>query len=272
MLNGGSGTDVLQVGWHLPNSNTEISFDNLPIGAIDNTTEQPLQVGWHLQENLTSTGWQASNYTAGDSNQGAGHSYVFHVGSGDTLVIGGFGNDTIYGGSGNNVLYGGGGNGNKIIYAGVGNTQMYGGGPGDNQNPSTGTHSLFGGTGDDELYGGDGCNITLNATGSGLINAGGDDSDWGVNVLVAGTGNSVLYADSRGNVENTLLAGSGLDQLYAGATSGDYLEAGSGIASLYGGTGSDVFQLPFIPAADESTTPDSLYGGFGVDTLFALTS
>ena len=194
-----------------------------------------------------------------------------HVGSGDTLVIGGWGDDTIYGGSGNDVLYGGGGNGDKVLYAGVGNTQMYGGGPdggpGDNLNPSTGKHSLFGGSGNDVLYGGDGVNITPNATGTGLINAGGDDGDWGTNVLVAGTGNTVIYADSYGDAQNYLLAGSGMDKLYAGATSGDYLEAGTGIATLYGGTGNDVFQLPFIPTGEGSTTPDTLNGGFGVTTL-----
>jgi Ca2+-binding RTX toxin-like protein len=267
VLIGGIGNDILQVGWHLPNPNAAISFSNMPVGALDPTTGQPLQVGWHLQEQLTAKGWTVMNYTPGDANQGTGHAYVMRAGTGNTLIIGGWGDDTIYGGSGNNTLYGGGGNGNKVLYAGVGATQMYGGGPGDNVNPSTGTHTLYGGSGNDVLYGGDGCNIVANATGTGLINAAGDSGDNGVNILVAGSGNSTLYSDSAGDHENTLIAGSGIDKLYAGGTSGDYLEAGSGVDSLYGGTGNDVFQLPFIPAGQQAATPDTMVGGYGLTTL-----
>ena len=72
---------------------------------------------------------------------------------------------------------------------------------------------------------------------------------------MAGSGNSTLYSDAAGTNENTLIAGSGLDKLFAGGTSGDYLEAGSGVDSLYGGTGNDVFQLPFIPAASSQPPP-----------------
>jgi Ca2+-binding RTX toxin-like protein len=267
VLQGGSGNNVLQAGWHLPNPSAAIAFGNLPVGAIDPTTGQPLAVGWHLQERLTASGWTVTNYTPGDTNQGAGHSYLMKAGTGNTLIIGGWGDDTLYGGSGNNTLYGGGGNGTKVLYAGVGATQMYGGGPGNNVSPSTGTHFLYGGSGNDVLYGGDGCNITPNATGTGLINAAGDSGDNGVNILVAGSGNSTLYSDSVGDHTNTLIAGSGLDKLFAGGTSGDYLEAGSGVDSLYGGTGNDVFQLPFIPVGQQAATPDTLVGGFGLTTL-----
>jgi Ca2+-binding RTX toxin-like protein len=266
VLWGGSGTDVLQVGWQPQNSAAPVSFGNMPVGATDGTG-QPLQVGWHLQESLTAAGWTVTNYTPGDANQGAGHAYVMHAGSGDTLIIGGFGDDTLYGGSGNDTLYGGGGNGTKVLYAGTGATQLFGGGPGDNVNPSTGTHILYGGSGNDVLYGGDGVNITVNATGTGLINPSGDSGDNGVNILVAGSGNSTLYADGTGSHENTLIAGSGRDNLYAGGTSGDYLEAGSGIDALYGGSGNDIFQLPFIPAGQQASTPDTMVGGLGLTTL-----
>jgi Ca2+-binding RTX toxin-like protein len=208
-----------------------------------------------------------TNYKPGDTLQGAGFSYTMQAGSGNTLIIGGFGNDTIFGGSGNNTLYGGGGNGNKVLTAGTGATEMYGGGPGDNVSPSTGTHTLFGGSGNDSLYGGDGVNIVPNATNTGLINAGGDGGDNGVNILIAGSGNSTLYSDAVGAHENTLIGSSGLDRLFAGGTSGDYLEAGSGVNSLYGGTGNDVFQVPFIPVGQQAATPDTLVGGFGLTTL-----
>ncbi len=62
VLYGGSGTDVLQVGWSLPNASASASFSNLPVGAIDNSnsTGQPLQVGWHLQEQ-THRQWVAND-------------------------------------------------------------------------------------------------------------------------------------------------------------------------------------------------------------------
>jgi Ca2+-binding RTX toxin-like protein len=266
VLWGGKGTDVLQVGWHVPDTTQPISFGNMPVGATDGAGN-PLQVGWHLHEDLLAAGWTVTNYTPGNANQGAGHAYEMHAGNGDTLIIGGFGDVTIYGGSGDNTLYGGGGNGNKTLIAGTGATEMYGGGPGNSVGPSTGKHILYGGSGKDVMYGGDGVNIVVNAVGTGLINPAGDSGDNGVNILVAGTGDSTLYADSTGDHENVLIAGSGRDKLFAGGTSGDYLEAGSGIASLYGGTGNDIFQLPFIPAGQQATTPDVMVGGLGMTTL-----
>ena len=274
-LLGGSGTDVLQVGWQVPNSNANIAFNNMPFGAIDPTTGKPLQVGWHLQEQLIDSVWMVTNYTPGDTNQGAGNSYLMEAGTGNTLIIGGWGNDTIHGGSGNDTLYGG-GEGNKVLYAGVGDTQMYGGGPSDTLtskavNLSTGGHTLFGGSGNNVLYGGDGVNLTLTPSGTGLVAPGGDGTDDGVNILAAGSGNSRLYSDSVSNSlgtnESTLIAGSGLDQLFAGGDNGDYLEAGSGVDSLYGGTGSDVFQLPFIPVGQQPATPDTMVGGYGLTSL-----
>jgi Ca2+-binding RTX toxin-like protein len=280
-LLGGSGDDVLQVGWALPGSNgmlentANIAWNYLPIGAIDTTTGKPLQVGWHLQEQLVDSVWMVTNYTPGDFNQGAGNSYVMKAGTGNTLIIGGWGNDTIYGGSGTDTLYGG-GEGNKVLYAGVGATQMYGGGPSDTLaskavNLSSGGHTLFGGSGNDVLYGGDGVNLALTPSGTGLVAPGGDGTDDGVNILASGSGNSRLYSDSVSNSlgtnESTLMAGSGLDQLFAGGDNGDYLEAGSGVDSLYGGTGSDVFQLPFIPVGQQPATPDTMVGGYGLTSL-----
>jgi Ca2+-binding RTX toxin-like protein len=284
ILDGGSGNDVLQVGWHLPNPGSPASFSNMPVGAIDPTTGQHLQVGWHLNETLSGGTWHITNYTPGDGipgqyylpeagNEGYGHSYLIQAGTGNTLIIGGRGDDTIHGGSGNNTIYGGGGAGNKLIYAGVGATEMYGGGPGDSVSPATGNHTLYGGSGLDVLYGGDGVNISVKYTADGLTNGltnpGGDNGNYGVNVLAAGTGNTTMYSDSNSQVASTLIGGSGLDKLFAGADSGDYLEAGSGVDSLYGGTGSDVFQLPFIPANQQAATPtpDYLVGGYGLTTL-----
>ncbi len=281
VLLGGSGTDVLQVGWSLPTPGAAITFNNLPFGAIDATTSKPLQPGWHLQETHSANGWAVTNYTPGDTNRGANHGYLMEAGTGNTLIIGGWGNNTIEGGSGNDTLYGGGGSGNELMLAGVGATQMYGGGPSGIPGPSTiqgypgynviipslGGHTLYGGSGNDELYGGDGINITVNPNGIGLVAPGGDGADQGLNVLLAGSGDNTMYSDSTGFNESTLIAGSGLDKLFAGGDAGDYLEAGSGIDSLYGGTGSDVFQLPFITPGAQSTTPDSMYGGFGLTTL-----
>ncbi len=275
VLFGGSGNDVLQVGWHLKDGTsdtayigTNITFTNVPQGASQSLKSyQPLQVGWHLNETLTTSGWTMTNYVGVDASSGASHAYLMQAGTGNTLIIGGRGNDTIHGGSGSDTLYGGGGAGNKWMYAGTGATQMYGGGPGDNASPATGTHILYGGSGQDVLYGGDGCNIAVNNTGTGLVTPGGDGGALGVNILAAASGNTTLYSDAAGTVESTLLAGSGLDKLYAGGDAGDYLEAGTGVDSLYGGTGSDVLQLPFIPAGQSAVTPDSLVGGYGLTTL-----
>ena len=124
--------------------------------------------------------------------------------------------------------------------------------------PRPASTRLYGGSGNDVLYGGDGCDIAVNPSGTA----------WSPPAGTAATGAERPRGRLRqqhplqrhcGANENTLIGGSGLDRLFAGATSGDYLEAGSGVDSLYGGTGNDVFQLPFIPAAggQPNTTPDT---------------
>ena len=288
-LFGGSGTDVLQVGWHLPTEAALPSFTNLPIGAIDPTTGQPLQFGWHLQTSYnTSTGWQPTNYISGgtnipgDSNPGLGYDYVFYAGSGDTLVIGGLGGDTIYGGSGNDVLYGGGDDGTgdvtKVLYAGVGDTQMYGGGP-EIVNESTASslpvgflvpmraeHILFGGSGNDVLYGGDGSNINPISGSGGVISPGGDAEDVGVNILLAGTGNNTLYSDGAGTVENTLIAGSGRNALYAAPPAATTWKPGVASTPCTAARAAIFSSCPSSRPVCRPGTP-TLVGGFGLTTL-----
>ena len=62
-LLGGSGDDVLQVGWHVPNSSAPISFNNLPVGAIDPTTGKPLQLAGISRSRLPATATGRSRIT-----------------------------------------------------------------------------------------------------------------------------------------------------------------------------------------------------------------
>ena len=62
-LLGGSGDDVLQVGWHVPNSSAPISFNNLPVGAIDPTTGKPLRLAGISRSRLPATATGRSRIT-----------------------------------------------------------------------------------------------------------------------------------------------------------------------------------------------------------------
>ncbi len=191
----------------------------------------------------------------------AGHNLIYSGGPGDTIYGGAGGYDTLYGGSAsdptsntNNQIWGGAGGHNLIFGSGGGDVLSAGSG---------GNSTIYGGTGAETIYGGDGQALVVNAAGNGLANAGGDDLSPGNNLLVAGSGNDVIYGDSVTG-HNTLQAGAGKDSLYAGI-GGDVLEAGSGVDALYGGPGDDTLVLPYFPASQQQ--PDTLVGGPGANTL-----
>jgi Ca2+-binding RTX toxin-like protein len=256
LVNGGSGNDSLYAG--------EADGQTL-IGGSGNDV---LMVGWHFNAGAL-TDWGTP--VPGDSSRGTGHGYEMHAGSGNTLVIGGRGKDTIYGGAGNDTLYGGGGPGDKLLYAGSGNSVLYGGylDSTDPRDRSTGNATLYGGLGNDTLYGGDGRDadgspgLRRDSRTNELISAAGDGTAIGNDLLVAGPGNTVIYADTTGH--NTLIGGPGRDTLYAGI-GGDYLVAGTGVNALFGGPGDDIFQLSFN-VNGQPNTPITLVGGPGLNTL-----
>ena len=126
-----------------------------------------------------------------------------------------------------------------------------------------GNNTIYAGTGNETLAGGDGLDLVVNPQGNGLLDAAGDGLSAGNNTLVGGSGNDTMYGDTTGH--NVLQAGSGNDVLYAGS-GGDSLMAGLGTDALYGSIGNDTFQLPFTPAG-QAQPADTLVGGGGADTL-----
>jgi Ca2+-binding RTX toxin-like protein len=162
--------------------------------------------------------------------------------------------ELLYFGSTNNQILGGAGGFNVIYGSGDGDTLAAGIG---------GNSTIMGGTGAETLYGGDGLNV---GTGPGQNIYIGDGQAPGNNLLIAGSGNDVIYGDSeQGN--NTLQAGTGNDILWAGGVSGngDVLEAGSGVDALHGGPGNDTLVMPYFPPGQQQ--PDVLDGGLGANTL-----
>ncbi len=189
------------------------------------------------------------NTIDGSSN---GHDLIYGGGKGD-IIDGGGGADTIYASSGGASQVYGGPDGGNLIYGGGNGDTLAGGG--DGVNPAVDT--VYGGPGNETLYGGAGADDpTPNAAGlaaTGLRYSSGAPVSVGSSMLIAGSGNDVLYGDSSG--QNTLYGGAGADILYAG-NAGDYLSGGSGGGTLFGGRGADTFELPFTATGQQNVNID----------------
>ncbi len=205
---------------------------------------------------------------------------VIHAGSGKSTIFGGSvatqifgdgGSITVTGGSGQDTIHGGTAGDNWIqgstSTAASGNL-IYGGGDGDTLVGGNGNNTIFGGDGNETLYGGDGLLLTPPQSFTGpWQTVGGDGRSAGNNILVAGTGNDLIFGDSHGH--NILRGGPGRDTLFAGSGGndgvGDYLSAGSGLTTLYGSNGNDSFELPFSPGTQSPA--DVVFGGPGTNRL-----
>ncbi len=252
--NGGSGNDSISAG-----SGNDTIYASSGSDTIDGGSGSDTIYGGNGANDQIHGGAAGNNLIYGGAG---GHNLIYGGGPGDTIYGGAGGYDTIHGGTAsdpnsntNNQIYGGAG-GHNLIFASGGGDVVYAG--------TGGNSTIYGGTGAETLYGGDGQDLVVNAQGNGLVNAGGDDRNTtGNDLLIAGSGNDVLYGDSQAG-HNTLQAGVGQDTLYAGI-GGDVLEAGSGLDALYGGPGDDTLVLPYFPPGQQQ--PDILNGGPGANTL-----
>lgn len=184
-----------------------------------------------------------SGSTSADTAAGAGN-YMDDLSGAAHTLQGGAGADTIYtAGSGNDLIEAGSG-ANLIATFGSGNNSVVGG---------TGADSLYSNsTGSDTLHGGTGNNllVALSTSGSGELISGSN----------SGGSN---YLDDYSSTAHTLQGGGGADSLYGNNSSGDTLIAGSGNNQVL-----QVFQGDnLLQAGSGAGTGDSLAAGSGNDTL-----
>jgi Ca2+-binding RTX toxin-like protein len=169
------------------------------------------------------------------------------AGSGNDMVVGGFGSDSIALGDGDDIAFGG--SGHDDITGGAGNDHIYG----DRlsyqvSTTAAGGLALFG---SDYIDGGEGDDVIY-----------GDDGD---DTLLGGDGDDVLVGDydsqNRQNADSQLvdLAGDTWGALAANSGGDDRLDGGAGADSLSGGMGDDMLL--------GGSGDDSLSGGEGDDTL-----
>lgn len=178
--------------------------------------------------------------TAGDDTLlGMGGDDVIMGGDGADVIYGGDGNDILRGEGGRDVIFGGagnddifGGSGMDMLYGEAGNDRIFGEGGDDLINGGAGNDTVFGGDGndvfvaekddgDDVYYGGDMTvdngndtldmsAITANITadlGTGFMGRGsvssaqtGNDTIWGIENIITGTGDDVITASRAVNV------------------------------------------------------------------------
>ena len=207
----------------------------------------------------------------------SGVSMVLGAAGSGTVTVAGLGTDTysdiesvegtnfsdvINGNDVANVLYGADNTTSLDYLRGFGGSDVIAGGGGNDY--------MTGGTGDDSIYGGDalgdngtsdwivfsdataGISITLNATGSGVVNlaaAGlGTDTYSGIENVSGGVYNDAIYTN---NLANIIEGNDGADDLRSfggddrldGGNGNDYLQAGTGNDNVAGGDGDDMMSF-----------------------------
>jgi Ca2+-binding RTX toxin-like protein len=220
---------------------------------------------------------------------GSGDDTINGGGAPDT-INGGDGNDHAYGGDGNDTLDGGAGadgingdNGDDTIDGGAGDDGISGGNGNDTIAAGAGTDGADGGPGDDTINAGDGNDLALGGDGNDTIN-GGDGND----TIDGGNGNDTIDGgagdDGDPNFELNLgfigaasssfstpgLWGGPGDDIVNGGEGNDVLSGDAGTDSVDGGPGSDYLiegSQPVSSGGGGDTSPDTLKGGDGVDTM-----
>jgi Ca2+-binding RTX toxin-like protein len=174
-----------------------------------------------------------------DTLIGLGGNDTILGGSGDDVILGGDGDDYLFGEDGNDTIHGGAGNddifggaGKDVIFGDAGNDRIYGGAGNDYINAGAGNDTVFAGAGDDIVvaqigdgddvyYGGDADGDSGNDTldmstitadiiadlGTGFMGRGsvqsvqtGNDTIWGFENIITGSGNDVITASRAVNV------------------------------------------------------------------------
>ena len=164
-------------------------------------------------------------------------------GDGDDIMLGGTGDDVLSGEAGNDVLVGDDG---FVLAAGL----VSASGPG-------GSDDIFGGDGDDIVFGGDGADFLTGDAGDDVLV--GDSGAADVSTVV-----STNSADAPGGVD-TIVAGDGNDVVFGGSF-GDLIDAGSGDDIVLGDDGIATTGLVNVVPTDLGGN-DVMTGGDGDDLL-----
>ena len=240
--------------------------------------------------------------TATGASIGTDTLYNFEIllgAQGNNLLVANNLGDTLYGngaaGTGNTLI---GGTGDDLLIAGSHTDSLYGGAGNDTLVAGSGRDILDGGTGTNILYlanFGTSELVVLNGSSAGtaVISGLATDTLYNIEVVVSGSGNNTLIADSG---TDSLYGGAGNDSLFAGSGA-DLLDGGGGNNTLYltnltsgikvalngtaAGTGiwgavtDTLYNMEIVVAGNGNNTliadnnADSLYGGSGNDSIFA---
>jgi Ca2+-binding RTX toxin-like protein len=176
--------------------------------------------------------------------------------SGANELRGWAGNDQIFGRAGDDRLEGG--DGDDYIEASSGNDHVYGGD--GNDFITYVTTDAGGGLGDDYIFGEGGNDRLVDDIGQNLIEGGsGDDIIFGSGMLRGGDGNDEISAL---DFANRALGLSVYNSTYGG-TGDDLIRTSSGLDAAYGEDGDDTIQVSISDAANL----DIVDGGAGIDTV-----
>ena len=168
-------------------------------------------------------------------------------GAGDDTLLGGDGNDVITGGMGNETIDGG--NGDDTII-GMGGADTLFGGPGDDTITGSGDDTILGGVGNDEIIGsGSGDESIDGGAGNDSIVGGGSSPGTG-DTIFGGPGDDTIQSGGQ----DTLVGGTGSDQITGSSDGSDSIE---------GGVGDDVL----IGGGNSTGLGDTIFGGPGDDTI-----
>ncbi|KTE38206.1 MULTISPECIES: M10 family metallopeptidase C-terminal domain-containing protein [unclassified Sphingopyxis] len=208
LLYGGSGDDN-----YIVERQDDLAFELLNDG-VDTVTAS---VGYYLYaniENLTlATG-------AGDIfGVGNGLDNVLTGNAGSNLLIGGLGNDVIRGGAGVDNLFGE--IGVDQLFGDAGIDYLVGGGGGDMLDGGADADALYGEEGDDTLIGGTGfhTDILVGGTGDDMLYANSGLGDY--DLIDGGAGNDSYYVDTPDDLTFEA-AGGGTDTVYANINGAGY--------------------------------------------------
>jgi Ca2+-binding RTX toxin-like protein len=156
---------------------------------------------------------------------GGANPVLVNAGSGPELIVGGSAGSTINGGAGNETIAGGAGP--NVISAGTGLDSIVGG-SGPNTITGGAADTIQGGAGPSTIYGGV-VNTILGAQGNNLIYGGGDD------MIVTGAGSDTVF----GAPSDSIAAGAGLATIH-GEAGLELIVGNSRDTQIYGGAGDTI--------------------------------
>ena len=261
VLNGGAGDD--EVSYSDRTAFVRVTLDGK---ADDGESGENDNVGLDMEDVSTGSGGSSvTGNAAGNVFAGGSGSDFFDGKAGDDQLIGFAGDDTLTAGAGNDLLNGG--TGDDTLTGGKDDDTLLGG---DDDDTLSGGELGLGDDGSDDFDGGLGFDVVdysdhggipVTASMDSVANDGatgqneGDDIDFGIEMIIGGSGADVLIGDDNAN---TLIGGK------FPADGGDQLFGKGGSDRLEGRAGNDTLDCDgFSPSSGTADVGD---GGAGVDT------